>query len=197
MMSLEKLRLCTFLQSAGTMNALKAAEIAAHFEEKRLQKNELFLKEGQVSNAWLFLEEGFIRAYATDTEGAEVTTAFYTANQAVIEAASLFQRIPSMENLQALIPCKGWMISFTQLNHLFHTMPEFREFGRAVLARGFATLKMRMLLTITATAEQRYMALMKDSPEIFQFAPLKHIASYLGITDTSLSRIRKEMMHKQ
>ena len=77
---------------------------------------------------------------------------------------------------------------------LFHSLPEFRDFGRAILVKGFATLKLRMLSMITETAEERYAALLQSNPEIFQQAPLKYIASYLGITDTSLSRIRKEMM---
>jgi len=69
----------------------------------------------------------------------------------------------------------------------FHALPEFREFGRSVLVDGFSTLKNRMLSTITETAEDRYAAPLKSNPEIFQHAPLKYIASYLGITDTSLA----------
>jgi len=82
------------------------------------------------------------------------------------------------------------------LNNLFYSLPEFRDFGRALLAKGFASLKMRMLSVITETAEQRYQTLLKTNPEIFQHTALKHIASYLGITDTSLSRIRKEYQKK-
>ena len=65
-----------------------------------------------------------------------------------------------------------------------------------MLVRGFAALKTRMLEVITETAEQRYGYLLKNNPEIFQHAQLKHIASYLGVTDSSLSRIRKEFSKK-
>jgi len=82
------------------------------------------------------------------------------------------------------------------LNKLFHELYEFREFGRHILVKGFAALKSRMLSMITETAEERYAGLLKTNPEIFQHAPLKTIASYLGITDTSLSRIRKEFSKK-
>ncbi len=92
--------------------------------------------------------------------------------------------------------CKGWVISFEKLNMIFHSIPEFREFGRAILVKGFASLKLRMLSLITETAEEPYASLLQFNPEIFQNAPLKYIASYLGITDTSLSRIRKEMMKR-
>ena len=75
-------------------------------------------------------------------------------------------------------------------------MPEFREFGRTILVNAYAQLKQRMLAMIQETAEQRYASLLQSSPDIFQFVPLKNIATYLGITDTSLSRIRKEFAKK-
>jgi hypothetical protein len=79
---------------------------------------------------------------------------------------------------------------------LFHTLPEFREFGSSVLVKGFSVLKNSILGMITETAEERYANLIKTNPEVLQNAPLKTIAPYLGITDTSLSRIRKEFSHK-
>ncbi|MEO6631596.1 MAG: Crp/Fnr family transcriptional regulator, partial [Mucilaginibacter sp.] len=116
--------------------------------------------------------------------------------QIVFEVSSFFNRTRSKENIQALTDCEGWFISFEQLNNLFHDLPEFREFGRGVLVKAFAALKNRTLMMITETAEERYAFLLKTNPEIFQHAPLKNIASYLGITDTSLSRIRKEFSKK-
>jgi CRP-like cAMP-binding protein len=184
-----------FLES-GKVNAIKAREIADHFEEKEVSKGEFFLKEGQVSNQYLILTEGFMRAYSFDLEGNEVTTTFHSKIYPVFEVASFFNRTPSRENIQALTDCYGWIITYEQLNMLFHSIPEFRDFGRSILVKGFASLKTRMLSMITETAEERYVSLIQSNPEIFQCAPLKQIASYLGITDTSLSRIRKEMMKR-
>jgi CRP-like cAMP-binding protein len=192
----ERKYLQQFFESSGKVNANKAKEIAEYFEEKEIAKGKLFLKEGQISNEYLVLENGFMRSYSFDPEGNEVTTAFHSNSYPVFEVASFFNRIPSRENIQALTDCGGWFISYEQLNMLFHSIPEFRDFGRSVLVRGFASLKTRMLSVITETAEERYVALLRSNPEIFQQAPLKQIASYLGITDTSLSRIRKEMMKK-
>jgi len=75
-------------------------------------------------------------------------------------------------------------------------MPEFREFGRSMLVTAYAELKHRMLSMVRDTAEERYSLLIASSPDIFQNAPLKYIASYLGVTSTSLSRIRKEITKK-
>jgi len=186
-------RLKQFLQSTNRVSAATATEIASHFASKTISKNQFLLKSGKVSDEYLFLDQGFMRAFAHDTEGDEVTTTFYFPGQVVFEVSSFFNRTRSKENIQALTDCEGWYISYEQLNHLFHTLPEFREFGRSVLVKGFAGLKTRMLSMITETAEERYAQLLATNPDIFQQAPLKNIASYLGITDTSLSRIRKEL----
>ena len=189
-------KLIQFLQGTKIISSSKAEAIAAKFTFKTIEKNTFFLQAGQFSNEYLFLDKGFMRAFAYDTHGHDITTGFYTANQVVFEVASFFNRTASKENIQALSDCAGWFITFEQLNNLFHSLPEFREFGRSVLVSGYAALKNRMLATITETAEERYAQLLKAKPEIFQHAPLKHIASYLGVTDTSLSRIRKEFANK-
>jgi len=190
---MEKESLIQFLQNTNLVPFQKATEISNHFIYREIGKNEFFLKEGKICNEYLFLENGFMRAFAFDTDGNEITTNFYSNNQVVFEVSSFFNRTSSRENIQSLNDCTGWTITYEQLNMLFHTLHEFREFGRHTLVKGFTSLKVRMLSMITETAEERYEMLIKSNPEIFQFAPLKYIASYLGVTDTSLSRIRKEL----
>ena len=185
-------KLVQFFKDSNLVSQTTAEEIAGIFSSKEIKKNEFLFKEGRVCNEYFYLENGFIRAFAYDTEGNDVTTNFYSANQVVFEVSSFFNRTVAKENFQAIVDCEGWYITYQQLNNLFHSMHEFRDFGRSILVRGFSSLKIRMLSMITETAEQRYDALLKTNPEIFQHAALKHIASYLGITDTSLSRIRKE-----
>jgi CRP-like cAMP-binding protein len=184
-----------FLQQNPILGS-KAIEVAACFIEKEWAKNDLLLKEGQVSNEYIFLAQGAIRAFAHDVNGMEVTTGFCIEGQVAFEVSSFFNRTPSRENMQALTDCKGWYLTHEKLNTLFHTIPEFREFGRSVLVKGFAALKERTLSMITETAEERYIHLLQNNPAVFQYASLKQIASYLGMTDTSLSRIRKQFSQK-
>lgn len=177
---MNKDKLIGFLQSTGLVQLRTAENIATNFELREISKQDYFLKEGKISNEYLFLESGFMRAFAYDTEGNEVTTNFYSDKQVVFEVASFFNRTPARENFQAISDCRGWSITHDKLNKLFHGLPEFREFGRHMLVHGFAALKTRMLELITETAEQRYGYLLKNNPEIFQHAQLKHIASYLA-----------------
>jgi len=178
------------------MPAAEAAAITHYFVEKEFAKNEWLLKEGKVCNAYYFLADGFARSYTHDLQGNDVTTAFYSAKQIVCEIFSFFKQLPSKENIQALTACTTFYITFPDLQNVFHTMPLFREFGRAILVNAYADLKQRMLATLHETAEERYSKLILSKPDIFQHAPLKNIASYLGVTDTSLSRIRKEFAKK-
>ena len=189
-------KLIQFFKNSNLVSPKAAEEIANTFSPKEIDKNSFLLKEGRVSDEYFFLENGFIRAFANDIEGNDVTTNFYSNCQVVFEVSSFFNRTASKENFQAIVDCEGWYITYEQLNKLFHSMHEFRDFGRSILVKGFSSLKTRMLSMITETAEQRYDTLLKTNPEIFQHAALKHIASYLGITDTSLSRIRKEYTKK-
>lgn len=174
------------------MPLANAVEITGLFSKKEFFKNDFMLKEGRTCNEYYYLESGFVRVYTFDPDGNDVTTAFAHSNQIVCELFSFFKRIPSGENIQCLTDCTAWFITFDQLQTIFHAMPQFREFGRTILINEYASLKQRTLFTIRKTAEERYAHLLDTNPDIFQYAQLKNIASYLGITDTSLSRIRRE-----
>ena len=189
-------KLIDLLYNSNLVSQASAQQIAGQFKPKHIPKGEYLLKAGQATNEYLFLETGFLRSFAYDVEGNDITTGFYSGNQMVFEVSSYFNRGASKENIQALTDCMGLVVTFAEFNALFHAMPEFREFGRSILVKGFSALKNRMLSMITETAEERYANLLKSNPEILQNAPLKTIATYLGITDTSLSRIRKELAHK-
>jgi CRP-like cAMP-binding protein len=189
-------KLIQFIQTILPMSAEKAAYIAHYFTLTYFNKNDYILKEGKICTQSYFIEEGFLRAYVVDLNGNEVTIEFYSKNIFANDFLSFFKRIPSNENIQALTDVTAWMINYDDLQICFHTIPEFREFGRMLLINNHSRLKERMLGMIQLTAEQRYVNLIASKPDIFQNAPLKMIASYLGITDTSLSRIRKDLSKK-
>ncbi|HEX2627684.1 MAG TPA: Crp/Fnr family transcriptional regulator [Chitinophagaceae bacterium] len=189
-------KLFQFIRTIFPMPLSQAGEIVSLFKPKSFEKNEWLLKQGRPCNEYYFLEEGYMRAYTFDLDGNDVTTAFYSGNQIVCELFSFFKRIPSKENIQALSECHTRYITFEELNGIFHAMPEFREFGRTILINAYSGLKQRMLSMLHETAEERYGNLLRNNPDIFNHAALKNIATYLGITDTSLSRIRKEFSKK-
>jgi len=183
--------LIDFFQKNSYMSLGTIRDIADHFEEREFSKNEFFLKEGKICD-FLYLAKGLMRAYTFDLKGNEVTTNIFTKNRQVYDHASFFLQTASAENIQAVTACLAYSITFEKMNTLFHSIPEFREYGRGMLVKELVSYKTRTLAMINKSAEQRYEELIKDDKEIFQFVHLKHIASYLGVTNSSLSRIRRE-----
>ena len=186
--------LANFIQQKIPQIRFSAASldrICLAFEKHDLKKNEFLLKEGKVGG-YFYLEKGFLRNYIFDTKGNEITITFYKDQRVIFDPSSFFFSKPATENIQALTPCVGYFSTFEKLNDLFHSTPEFREFARAILAKEFASFKNETISKINKSADERYADLMEHNKEIFQVAQLKQIASYLGITDTSLSRIRRK-----
>ncbi|AEI51376.1 Crp/Fnr family transcriptional regulator [Runella slithyformis] len=169
--------------------------IAEQFEERTFKKDEYLLKEGKVSG-YFFLSEGFLRVFTFDTDGNEVTTYFYSQNKIVFDAASFFLKRPSTENIQAMTECKVYVTNFEKLNQLFHSVAAFREFGRQIIVQEFVAYKQRTLAMINQSAEKRYLKLIETNKDVFQFAHLSHIASYLGISERTLNRIRQNFTKK-
>jgi hypothetical protein len=105
-------------------------------------------------------------------------------------------RRPMREYFQATKDCICWELDYETFQTLFHSIESFREQGRATLVGSYFAMKERTVSMITDQARDRYARLLKEKPDIFQNASLKHIATWLGVTDTSLSRIRKELVGK-
>jgi|26BtaG_2_1085354.scaffolds.fasta_scaffold01413_3 CRP-like cAMP-binding protein len=186
-----------FFQSIYNHPLIKKDElneiIDAH-EKVNFTKGSFFLKSGKMANEYNLIESGLLRAYVHDFNGNEITTNFYSTNEISIEVSSLFQRIPTKENIIALTDGIVWKIEFDKFQELFHKIEGFREWGRAWMSGQLFISKQRKIQMLTKNATERYKTLIQEKPEIVQHAPIKHIASYLGITDTSLSRIRKEIL---
>jgi CRP-like cAMP-binding protein len=163
---------------------------------KELKKGDFFLKEKEISNSYLVLENGLMRSFVLDIDNNDITLEFFNENDAVIDASSLFQRIPSKENIQAITDCIVYEIYYDDFQELFHTIEGMREWGRMWFTFQLFQSRYQKIEMITETAKERYLKLLKEKPQIIQQAPLKQIATYLGITDTSLSRIRKEISEK-
>lgn len=167
--------------------------IIPKFKRIEFSRNEFLLEEGKIANRYFFIESGFVRSYAMDIEGKDISTNFYSVGDIVIDWPSFFLRTPTKENIQALTNCVCWQLDFETFQQLFHSIEAFRENGRTTLVGSYFELKRHSISMITDQAKDRYKRLMREKPLIIQHVSLKQIATYLGVTDTSLSRIRKEI----
>lgn len=169
-------------------------QIIALHQPVKIAKNELLLCEGKTANAYYLVEQGLIRFYVNDFNGNEITTQFTCENEIANEVSSLFQRLPSVQNIQAVTDALIWKIDFENFQYLYHSLESVREWGREWMSAKLFEIQQRSVEMITQSASTRYLHLMQHRPQIIRQAPLKYIASYLGIADTSLSRIRKDLV---
>ena len=107
--------------------------IVEQFEPNSFARHDYFVAVGKVNTHHFFMTEGFMRAFTYNPEGEEETTDFFNSNRPVFEANSFITQVKSMENIQAITDCQGFLLPFEKSNALFHTVPEFREFGRRML----------------------------------------------------------------
>lgn len=167
------------------------AGILPKFKQVAFAKNAFLLREGEKARDYWFLEKGYARSFVVDRSGNDITTSFYGTGDIVIDWSSFFLRTPTRENIQALTDCIGWQLDFDTFQQLFHSIKPFREQGRSRLVGAYFALKNHNVSFIADDAKERYMQLLKEKPYLIQHVPLQHIATFLGITRYSLSRIRK------
>jgi CRP-like cAMP-binding protein len=183
-----------FASSGITQDEL--ALIIPRYKKVEFAKNDYLLKERQVEKKYWFIESGFIRSYIIDTEGNDITFNLYASGDVVIDYPSIFFFAPTRENIQALTDCVCWEIDFEAFQELFNNVLNYREQQRGLLVGSYFALKEHSISLIADEAKDRYLKLLKAKPHIIQNVSLKYIATFLGITDTSLSRIRKEISGK-
>jgi CRP-like cAMP-binding protein len=166
--------------------------ILSQYTRVEFQKNDYLIPYDNVAGYYYFMESGFARSYVMNPEGDDITTKFFSEKDIVIDWHSYFLRSKSRESIQAITKCVAWKITFENFMKLFK-IEAFREVGRTRLVNNYFELKSHSVSMIADPAKERYLNLIKEKPDIVQGVPLKQIATYLGITDTSLSRIRKEI----
>jgi len=178
------------LRKYGTISSKIEQEIAektTYFQRKKL---DYFLKEGQRSSSYFVLDKGFIRAFFIKNEK-EVNSWFGEENQIFYSIIPVYTDQPSFEYIQFLEDSEVYAIATTDLNDLFIKYPELNLIGRKIAEEVCIVLEERVTSLHIESALERYRALITRQPNVLQRISLGHIASYLGITQETLSRIRK------
>lgn len=179
-----------FLQS---FNILSEEEINA-FEQllkpKKLKKNDFFIKEGSICREVAFVNSGIFRSFYYSSSGEEVTYCFTFPNNFVTAFSSFITQQPSPENIKALTDVELLTISREEVKKLEASSTNWLTLFKVMTEQEYLNMEKRIFLLQKESAEKRYEDLLIHHPEFLQTIPLNYLASYLGITQRHLSRIR-------
>ncbi|SEL52289.1 cAMP-binding domain of CRP or a regulatory subunit of cAMP-dependent protein kinases [Aquimarina amphilecti] len=185
---MEKLKNCILSQVSIDKNALN--NILSVFNPLEITKGEFFLESGKICRQMAFIESGFMRMYDI-ADGKEITLWIGSEGKFITSLSSFIFETNNNWNIQAITDCKLYTINRKNHFELNKTEPKWLEFDNLLLANSFALLEKNMFSQLHTTAKQRFNSLLNEEPELFKNVPLQYIASMLGITPESLSRLRK------
>lgn len=170
-----------------------AASIATNFSIRKVDKGELLLKEGQYGDWWGFVYQGLFRSYSYNDQEIEYTNGFFREGSFTCELISFSGAAVSHTSVVALEDSLILCVNKPTLDALFRNYPDFEKFGRILYEKLLVGYKQRNLFRVRLNARERYLHFIESEPELIKRVPLKYIASYLSVTDTSLSRIRRNL----
>lgn len=163
---------------------------------KKLRKHQFLLTEGDFCTYSGFVCKGFLRKYSVNDKGIEHTVYFATENWWISDRQSLMDGKPSRYNIDAVEDSVVLLISKSNFEMLNERIPAFKDMVNLILQRSLNAAHERINETFQSTAEEKYYHFLKTFPNLANRAPRHMVASYLGITPETLSRIRKQISSK-
>lgn len=166
--------------------------LSAQVREVSFAKNHVLMRADKVESKIYFIKKGIVRAYADKIDN-EVTFWFGKEGEAVISMKSYVENAPGYETIETLEYCELYELNAEKLEGLFQKDIHIANWGRKFAEKELVKTEERLISRQFKTATERYMELIDESPDLLRRVQLSHIASYLGITQVSLSRIRAEI----
>lgn len=188
--------LISFYNSISLLKEKTWEELLPLFKEQKLAANEYFLRENEVARKIAFLESGLVRAFFINQEGQEYNKQFFVGPSSIGGYTSLLTGKPNLIPQQALTDCHIWSCDYRSLTDRYALFPDLERLGRKIAEYYFLEKEKKELEIVLLDASQRYKIFQNEFPTLEQLIPQYHIASYLGISATQLSRIRHQFANK-
>ena len=159
------------------------------FKRQEVPAKTIILQEGQISRTMFFIEKGCLRTWVNN-DGRDITTQFFFEDGTVSSIESFRTNQPSLYSIESIEPCILQTISQQDFQNVLEKFPEIKEEMQEHLFKRLLKAQKTFYSYLKNNPEQRYKELIEEHPHIIQRIPQHYIASYLGITSVSLSRIR-------
>tara|TARA_R110000868_G_scaffold4211_2_gene26404 strand:+ start:3400 stop:3969 length:570 start_codon:yes stop_codon:yes gene_type:complete len=183
-----------YLDQIATISTLDWDFFTSKLKRRVIPKKTIFLKINEIENHISFIESGVVRLFIPkENPEKEITFGFSFEDQFVSAYDSFLTQHPSAYQLQALTETSLLSITYSDLQDVYKQTQIGNLIGRLTAERLFLLKSKREQNLLNLTAEERYMKLFKERPELLKVIPLKYISSYIGVTAQALSRIRKRL----
>jgi len=163
------------------------------FSPKKLRKKQYILQEGDICKYNTFVTKGLLRSYTIDDKGNEHILQFALEGWWTADLYSFFTEEPSLFNIEALEDSELLLITHASWESLLQQLPAFERYFRILIQNNLIATQRRLMESLSETAERKYLKFMKTYPESVRRVPQHMIASYLGITRETLSRLRRDI----
>ena len=167
-------------------------QVLSLVQQKSVPKRSILVKPGETERHIYFVKKGCLRLFHTDKDGQEHNLCFFPESWWACDIASFFKAKPATNTVQALEDSDVYYFTLPHLEKLFLNVPKFERFFRILTQNGFDLFQRRLTSNLSLTAEQRYIQFRKHYPRLEKRIAQKQIASYLGITASFLSMMRRD-----
>jgi CRP/FNR family transcriptional regulator, anaerobic regulatory protein len=177
----------------GIVQSKDLKTIGSLFQLTQIKKNEFFLKSGKSCDKLGFIQSGLLRIFVS-TEDKEVTQWISTKGYFAVDLSSFVFETPARWTIQALVDTELYTIRRNDYRKICELVPQWHELEKLFLVRCFTILEDRIFSHLSMTAEERYNFFFENNKELFNQVPLQYIASMLGMTPETFSRIRRKQL---
>ncbi len=174
----------------------ETVQLKTYFTPKKLRKRQYLLQEGDVCKSLAFTEAGLLRLYSVDDKGIEHMLQFAVQGWWIVDIYSFLTGEPSRFNIDALEDSELLLLSHENFDAMMAALPKMERYFRILFQNNIIAKERRLESAIASGAEERYQLFEETYPDFVQRIPLNLIASYLGITPETLSRIRRKLSRK-
>jgi CRP-like cAMP-binding protein len=165
--------------------------------KRYVKKKRTILNQGDISRYLIFVLKGSLRSFTVDSDGNEHVMQFAFEGHWVSDLSSFITQAPGEMVIEAIEDCEAVLLPHKELNSMLDRIPALEKYFRQLYQQAYVGLQKRVNLRASASARERYEELIAQHPNIAKRIPLQHIASYLGITAESLSRVRSKKANER
>ena len=171
-------------------------QLLAKMEKLHFRKGDFLVQEGERNSNFYIISKGIWRGHYLN-DGVDVSVWFASEGEAIFSSWGYIENTPSLVSIEAMCDSELYGIYKAKLESFYASSAELANFGRRLFEQQFLGLENWIISGGSPRAKERYLTLLEENPELLQYVPLKHIASYLWITPQSLSRIRAGLGKKK